>query len=274
MSNILSVSVRKEVAEEIISGTNRELKLQRTAYWSKRLLENPKEKPANFKFKDYDMICILSGRIKCLYPILGFRGNTSAFYISIDVDNPVVKDNTGDSDPHVIEDVEEVEVETPQEDSVETETPETETPQEDETETPPVEEDNETETPQEEKLEEDIKEKIDNMLDEFCHKNNVINVNTPVVQVGHDGTVFGYNKTIHTFNKAEVVLNIKPKRFMHYYDVSDDDFVSNVKKELERISVGNAVFIWKKRCNYVVNSNGHRILTLYFATERLAIKFS
>ena len=271
MSNILSVSVRKEVAEGIISGTSRELKLQRTAYWSKRLLENPKEKPANFKFKDYDMISIFSGGIKCLYPILGFRGNTSAFYISIDVDNPVVEDNTDDSDPNVVEDVEEVNVETPQvEENTETEIQreETKTPQVDEikAETP-----QETETPQEE---EDIKEKIDSMLDEFCHKHNVINVNTPVIQVGHDGTVFGYNKTIHTFTKAEVVLSIKPKRFMHYYDVSDDDFVSNVKNELNRISVGNAVFIWKKRCNYVVNSNGHRILTLYLATERLAIKFS
>ena len=41
MSNVLNLAIRKDVADEIVSGKSDQIKLAKNTYWSKRLLENP-----------------------------------------------------------------------------------------------------------------------------------------------------------------------------------------------------------------------------------------
>ena len=272
MSNVLNLAIRKDVADEIASGKSDQIKLAKNTYWSKRLLENPKAKPADFVFKNFDVARVTMGTDeKVTYPILEMRGNTGAFYIKLDISNsvnqetqePIEEASTAEPEDvnEVLQDSDDVPVQEDLFDEVDIQGDE--------------------DLLDEEELQDDaphsdldIEKKIDDMLTEFCNRHNVIEVNSPVVRIGHDGKVFGYNRRVYTLNKSEAVLKIAQKRFMHYYDVSDDDFVSDVKDNLVKMSAGNAVFIWKKKCNYSIGSNGHRILTLYLATERLGIKIS
>ena len=133
----------------------------------------------------------------------------------------------------------------------------------------PEPEDNGDETPEPEDSDDEtnISERINKEIEEFCKNNKVYVVGGPRVAIHPNGVVFGNRKKLPILNDVRFYINIEKQIFYFTYDMTEDDFIEQLRDFLKKMLINNFVFIWKKKCEYK-EVDGKRFLLLYYTTRR------
>jgi hypothetical protein len=112
-----------------------------------------------------------------------------------------------------------------------------------------------------------IGERINKVIDDFCKNNNVYVVGTPRVAIHPNGVVFGTGRKLPIMNDVRFYINIEKQSFYYTYDMTEENFINQLKDFLKKMLINNFVFIWKKKCEYK-EVDGKRFLLLYYTTRR------
>lgn len=133
----------------------------------------------------------------------------------------------------------------------------------------PEPEDNADETPEPEDGDDEtnISERINKEIEEFCKNNKVYVVGGPRVAIHPNGVVFGTKRKLPILNDVRFYINIEKQIFYFTYDMTEDDFIEQLRDFLKKMLINNFVFIWKKKCEYK-EVDGKRFLLLYYTTRR------
>ena len=133
----------------------------------------------------------------------------------------------------------------------------------------PKPEDNGDETPEPEDSDDEtnISERINKEIEEFCKNNKVYVVGGPRVAIHPNGVVFGTKRKLPILNDVRFYINIEKQIFYFTYDMTEDDFIEQLREFLKKMLINNFVFIWKKKCEYK-EVDGKRFLLLYYTTRR------
>ena len=133
----------------------------------------------------------------------------------------------------------------------------------------PEPEDNGDETPEPEDGDDEtnISERINKEIEEFCKNNKVYVVGGPRVAIHPNGVVFGNRKKLPILNDVRFYIDIEKQIFYFTYDMTEDDFIEQLREFLKKMLINNFVFIWKKKCEYK-EVDGKRFLLLYYTTRR------
>lgn len=133
----------------------------------------------------------------------------------------------------------------------------------------PEPEDNGDETPEPEDSDDEtnISERINKEIEEFCKNNKVYVVGGPRVAIHPNGVVFGNRKKLPILNDVRFYIDIEKQIFYFTYDMTEDDFIEQLREFLKKMLINNFVFIWKKKCEYK-EVDGKRFLLLYYTTRR------
>ena len=133
----------------------------------------------------------------------------------------------------------------------------------------PEPEDNADETPEPEDSDDEtnISERINKEIEEFCKNNKVYVVGGPRVAIHPNGVVFGTKRKLPILNDVRFYINIEKQIFYFTYDMTEDDFIEQLRDFLKKMLINNFVFIWKKKCEYK-EVDGKRFLLLYYTTRR------
>lgn len=133
----------------------------------------------------------------------------------------------------------------------------------------PEPEDNGDETPEPEDSDDEtnISERINKEIEKFCKNNKVYVVGGPRVAIHPNGVVFGTKRKLPILNDVRFYINIEKQIFYFTYDMTEDDFIEQLREFLKKMLINNFVFIWKKKCEYK-EVDGKRFLLLYYTTRR------
>ena len=112
-----------------------------------------------------------------------------------------------------------------------------------------------------------ISERINKEIEEFCKNNKVYVVGGPRVAIHPNGVVFGNRKKLPILNDVRFYIDIEKQIFYFTYDMTEDDFIEQLREFLKKMLINNFVFIWKKKCEYK-EVDGKRFLSLYYTTRR------
>ena len=112
-----------------------------------------------------------------------------------------------------------------------------------------------------------ISERINKEIEEFCKNNKVYVVGGPRVAIHPNGVVFGTKRKLPILNDVRFYINIEKQIFYFTYDMTEDDFIEQLRDFLKKMLINNFVFIWKKKCEYK-EVDGKRFLLLYDTTRR------
>lgn len=113
----------------------------------------------------------------------------------------------------------------------------------------------------------DMKKRVDEVLDNFCKSSKVITVSIPRVIIRPQGVLFGLDRKLPIENDVAFHVDIEKQKFYHTYDMSDDEFISQLTQFLKGMLLLNYVFIWRSKCAYKV-VDGKRYLILYYTVRR------
>ena len=127
--------------------------------------------------------------------------------------------------------------------------------------------DDETPEPEDNDDETNISERINKEIEEFCKNNKVYVVGGPRVAIHPNGVVFGNRKKLPILNDVRFYIDIEKQIFYFTYDMTEDDFIEQLRDFLKKMLINNFVFIWKKKCEYK-EVDGKRFLLLYYTTRR------
>ena len=125
----------------------------------------------------------------------------------------------------------------------------------------------ETPEPEDSDDETNISERINKEIEEFCKNNKVYVVGGPRVAIHPNGVVFGTKRKLPILNDVRFYINIEKQIFYFTYDMTEDDFIEQLRDFLKKMLINNFVFIWKKKCEYK-EVDGKRFLLLYYTTRR------
>lgn len=131
----------------------------------------------------------------------------------------------------------------------------------------PEDSDDETPEPEDNDDETNISERINKEIEEFCKNNKVYVVGGPRVAIHPNGVVFGTKRKLPILNDVRFYINIEKQIFYFTYDMTEDDFIEQLRDFLKKMLINNFVFIWKKKCEYK-EVDGKRFLLLYYTTRR------
>ena len=124
-----------------------------------------------------------------------------------------------------------------------------------------------TPEPEDSDDETNISERINKEIEEFCKNNKVYVVGGPRVAIHPNGVVFGNRKKLPILNDVRFYIDIEKQIFYFTYDMTEDDFIEQLREFLKKMLINNFVFIWKKKCEYK-EVDGKRFLLLYYTTRR------
>ncbi len=127
--------------------------------------------------------------------------------------------------------------------------------------------DDETPEPEDNDDETNISKRINKEIEEFCKNNKVYVVGGPRVAIHPNGVVFGTKRKLPILNDVRFYINIEKQIFYFTYDMTEDDFIEQLRDFLKKMLINNFVFIWKKKCEYK-EVDGKRFLLLYYTTRR------
>ena len=131
----------------------------------------------------------------------------------------------------------------------------------------PEDSDDETPEPEDNDDETNISKRINKEIEEFCKNNKVYVVGGPRVAIHPNGVVFGTKRKLPILNDVRFYINIEKQIFYFTYDMTEDDFIEQLREFLKKMLINNFVFIWKKKCEYK-EVDGKRFLLLYYTTRR------
>ena len=247
MSNILNLTLKKDVFESIRSGVSNDIFIEKTPYWEKRLTTPEGE------FKSWDIVRISSGSQEKLdYPIQTIALNIENQYmITVLRDaNVVVGGDTDDINIVVERSIDKIE--------------QTLIVHKDGYVTPTTE--------VKELLDEDVKkpykERINELLDDFCKNQDVYVVHNSQVTIATDGRILGTNRRLNFRGDNDARIDLRKDTIIKLKWMDDEQYVNLVSNELKKYLKSNYVFIWKSGCEWNTIFSGETELVIRIATVR------
>ena len=236
MKNILKVTLKKDVCDNLISGKTNKIYFDVKPYWVKRLSSAStfEELKTDQSFKEYDEIEISFGKDKFTYTIekieIGVNEeNTEMLVVIINNPNSVLE-------KEVISDVE-------KEETVKTST--------DTVVQNPV---DSTTKQIVSKPQINLDQELTLTLESYTTFPDVIQCG-PMVILGPDGWVSGHNRKLkNVHNTAEERVYMKNVLIKHDCQ-TDEDFITKVELYLEKLLISNYVFLNINNCKLVHKQN-------------------
>ena len=257
MKNILKVTLKKDVCDNLTSGKTNKIYFDVKPYWVKRLSSAStfEELKADQSFKEYDEIEISCGTDKFTYTIekieIGVNEeNTEMLVVIINNPNSVLEKG-------VISDVEKEEtlIEEKEEETVKTST--------DTVVQNPV---DSTTKQIVSKPQINLDQELALTLESYTTFPDVIQCG-PMVILGPDGWVSGHNRKLkNVHNTAEERVYMKNVLIKHDCQ-TDEDFITKVELYLEKLLISNYVFLNINNCKLV-----HKQNNTYFLLRAALIK--
>ena len=257
MKNILKVTLKKDVCDNLISGKTNKIYFDVKPYWVKRLSSAStfEELKTDQSFKEYDEIEISFGKDKFTYTIekieIGVNEeNTEMLVVIINNPNSVLE-------KEVISDVEKEEtlIEEKEEETVKTST--------DTVVQNPV---DSTTKQIVSKPQINLDQELTLTLESYTTFPDVIQCG-PMVILGPDGWVSGHNRKLkNVHNTAEERVYMKNVLIKHDCQ-TDEDFITKVELYLEKLLISNYVFLNINNCKLV-----HKQNNTYFLLRAALIK--
>ena len=237
MKNILKVTLKKDVCDNLISGKTNKIYFDVKPYWVKRLSSAStfEELKTDQSFKEYDEIEISFGKDKFTYTIekieIGVNEeNTEMLVVIINNPNSVLE-------KEVISDVEK------EEETVKTST--------DTVVQNPV---DSTTKQIVSKPQINLAQELTLTLESYTTFPDVIQCG-PMVILGPDGWVSGHNRKLkNVHNTAEERVYMKNVLIKHDCQ-TDEDFITKVELYLEKLLISNYVFLNINNCKLVHKQN-------------------
>ena len=103
--------------------------------------------------------------------------------------------------------------------------------------------DDETPEPEDNDDETNISERINKEIEEFCKNNKVYVVGGPRVAIHPNGVVFGTKRKLPILNDVRFYIDIEKQIFYFTYDMTEDDFIEQLREFLKKMLINNFVFI-------------------------------
>ena len=257
MKNILKVTLKKDVCDNLTSGKTNKIYFDTKPYWVKRLSSAStfEELKTDQSFKEYDEIEISFGTDKFTYTIekieIGVNEeNTEMLVVIINNPNSVLE-------KEVISDVEKEEtlIEEKEEETVKTST--------DTVVQNPV---DSTTKQIVSKPQINLDQELALTLESYTTFPDVIQCG-PMVILGPDGWVSGHNRKLkNVHNTAEERVYMKNVLIQHDCQ-TDEDFITKVELYLEKLLISNYVFLNINNCKLV-----HKQNNTYFLLRAALIK--
>lgn len=257
MKNILKVTLKKDVCDNLTSGKTNKIYFDPKPYWVKRLSSAStfEELKTDQSFKEYDEIEISFGTDKFTYTIekieIGVNEeNTEMLVVIINNPNSVLG-------KEVISDIEKEEtlIEEKKEETVKTST--------DTVVQNPVDYTTKTIVS---KPQINLNQELTLTLESYTTLPDVIQCG-PMVILGPDGWVSGHNRKLkNVHNTAEERVYMKNVLIKHDCQ-TDEDFITKVKLYLENLLISNYVFLNINNCKLV-----HKQNNTYFLLRAALIK--
>ena len=257
MKNILKVTLKKDVCDNLISGKTNKIYFDVKPYWVKRLSSAStfEELKTDQSFKEYDEIEISFGKDKFTYTIekieIGVNEeNTEMLVVIINNPNSVLE-------KEVISDVEKEEtlIKEKEEETVKTST--------DTVVQNPV---DSTTKQIVSKPQINLDQELALTLESYTTFPDVIQCG-PMVILGPDGWVSGHNRKLkNVHNTAEERVYMKNVLIQHDCQ-TDEDFINKVELYLEKLLISNYVFLNINNCKLV-----HKQNNTYFLLRAALIK--
>ena len=237
MKNILKVTLKKDVCDNLISGKTNKIYFDVKPYWVKRLSSAStfEELKTDQSFKEYDEIEISFGKDKFTYTIekieIGVNAeNTEMLVVIINNPNSVLE-------KEVISDVEK------EEETVKTST------------------DTVVQNPVDSNTKQIVSKQQINLaqeltltLESYTTFPDVIQCG-PMVILGPDGWVSGHNRKLkNVHNTAEERVYMKNVLIKHDCQ-TDEEFITKVELYLEKLLISNYVFLNINNCKLVHKQN-------------------
>ena len=245
MKNILKVTLKKDVCDNLTSGKTNKIYFDTKPYWVKRLSSAStfEELKTDQSFKEYDEIEISFGTDKFTYTIekieIGVNEeNTEMLVVIINNPNSVLE-------KEVISDVEKEEtlIEEKEEETVKTST--------DTVVQNPV---DSTTKQIVSKPQINLDQELALTLESYTTFPDVIQCG-PMVILGPDGWVSGHNRKLkNVHNTAEERVYMKNVLIQHDCQ-TDEDFITKVELYLEKLLISNYVFLNINNCKLVHKQN-------------------
>lgn len=265
MSDILNLTLKRDVFDGIIDGTTDKIVIDYSVWWNKRLKDID-----TGRFKEFKTVRISSGKdIKYDYDILNIEQIKKQFVITVD--------NSGSEDHLVVEEPETTEtvVELAEEnvDVPETETDEIENEQtEPETLEEPAEEINvnlpeETETYADDTVDttethknyhNDVFDYLDNV---YYKQPNVYCINSPYVNILNNRRIIGCDKKFPVIMDCELRLNFQ--KINVFKKNTDENLTKSIISTLKYLYSGSYVFVKKDSCRFTHSNSGEEVFEFY-----------
>lgn len=273
MENILKLTVKRDVFDNLASGNQDYVYVEGNGYWIRRLATNSTDSFDKLKetqdFRTFDIVSVTCAKDNAIYPFKSIRtsnnynGDNDAedngFKIFVemnvyhnDADEIQQEDKKTDElvndindEPNEIEE-DEGEVDEKTEDDITTNLSEVE-----------------VNTPN--KI--DIMKEVNDMIDLLNGFENVYLVNVPSVMI-INGNVLGSKKKIPGLNnESEIRFDIGSENLYNYYN-TDIEFVENIEMYFSNLVQNNMLFIWKNGCSLIEKNNGSKYVKLRMSIKR------
>lgn len=260
MENILKLTVKKDVFDNLASGKQSYIYVEGNGYWIRRLATNTVDSFEKLKetqdFRTFDTVSVTCAKDNAIYP-----------FKSIRTGNAYEGDNDAEDDGFKIW------VEMNEYHNVDKETEniqECENVNEPNEELESVDESNEidivnkpndeTEIDATEKFKnESVEDVVKQIIDVFDGYDNVVVVNRPFVTITSNGRIFGTNKRLNINNDEEIRINIGQEKI--YDDTNNDEsFIDKIEQYLVEYVKSGHVLIYKNGCRLVNTPNGRYML--------------
>ena len=262
MKNILKVTLKKDVCDNLTSGKTNKIYFDTKPYWVKRLSSAStfEELKTDQSFKEYDEIEISFGTDKFTYTIekieIGVNEeNTEMLVVIINNPNSVLeKEVISDVEKEetlIEEKEEEILIEEKKETLIEEKEEETVKTSTDTVVQNPV---DSTTKPIVSKQQINLDQELALTLESYTTFPDVIQCG-PMVILGPDGWVSGHNRKLkNVHNTAEERVYMKNVLIQHDCQ-TDEDFITKVELYLEKLLISNYVFLNINNCKLVHKQN-------------------
>lgn len=254
MENILKLTVKKEVFNNLATGEQRFISLDASNYWIKRLALDSTisldELKKSQEFKNFDKVSVSCLKDNNVYDItnIELKEDNIIIWVFFEGGNEVAPET------EKTEEINEV-VEEPKKEDIKV--------------VEPI-KSKEVKTIKVSPKSIDIQSVVNDIIDVMGYYDNVVIVSRPVVIIPSNGRIFGTKNRININNDQEIKFEIGTEKIL-YDTKNDEEFLDKVEKYLCNLAESYYLFIWKNACKFVHNSNGVKYLKLRIAKKKFRI---
>ena len=274
---ILNLALKKEIFEGLLDGSLNEMRIKKSNWWKKRLMDEN-----TGRFKNFMVVAATSGSSdKVYFEIKYIELRENNFIIGVKLINM----DEGDSDSDVDTNLDNGEVIKPNVINPEVIEPVKINPVTIETgntntkiivnvkENVGISQISQDITATKEgnvKIDEysTLKQTVLSLFDVFCNLEGNFVVNMPYITIRNNGQLVGTKYRFHIESDADIRVDYTKQEFVKHKDISDELFVNTIASYMKKLMISNYVFINKNASGFKYGPNGELIFVLYATGRR------